>query len=787
MKLRVFDLIAIMVFSAAPAWGAQFTQRGASGDEQKMDVTADKLSTSDGGMKIEASGNVEIKRQETTLKADEVRFDRETQDVEAKGRVSVDDPEWKVKSADAVQMNMEKEIGEIQNGDLFIEQGRVSIMGRRFQKFAGQTYHVDDGFFTTCLCDSGAPSWKFSAEQMDLTLDGLGIIKNGYFYIYDVPVFYLPYGFFPLRTERQSGFLFPKIGQSSKEGFRFHQPFFWAISKSTDATLAFDVASRARVGLLGEFRTIFNRESNFQLDSAYFNEAWRKNADQDIVNRTIADQNIPKNRWSNIGTHRYTTAADWLTYSDFTAFSDDLFARELIGRFDLPLSTEGNLRVSRYGASRFGVFKNWGDTYFKTGWSLYQDFIQFDKQTLQSTPQIAFWGRRLLADFPLEFRWQATGVNYLRRAQGGAVLEGGGGDGLRLDLRPELVLPFNVASYLFGSLSVAPRETAYHLYQSAQPGEHNISRELVEIRGNIGTSLNRVFAGGGLGAEGLKHVIEPTLSYLFIPGTNQNSIPNMDKIDHINRRNVFTLAVANRLWGKFANPLASASADKDVELLNPTVPAYQQLGSLGLALSYNIDQARKGEHAWSDIDTNLRITPTNYINLRFDGGLGTGPWQVTQANATFSINDPRIISRRVLDPDFLRPNSFSLSVQYVRSGPNGYLSEDANVNLDAPPNCVLHDSDPRCPGTGFKKSSIVGNLGANMFYHLTDNLLFSLNSTYNVRDSQFIGVAGALKFLSFCECWTATFSLGHSINPDKTSFNFDFNLLGLGSQKNTLR
>src|ERR1044071_2961276 len=317
MSLRVWHLLFAAIFlSAIPASG-QFLQGRPRNDGQGIEITADKLTSGNGGSKIEASGNVEIKRQETTLKADEVQFDRQTQDVEAKGKISLDDPEWKVKSADSMQLNMEKETGELQNADVFLEQGHLSLSGRRFQKFSGQTYHIDDGFFTTCFCETGVPSWvpswKFSAEQMDLSLEGLGIIKHGYFYIYDVPIFYLPYGFFPLRSERQSGFLFPKFGTSSKDGFRFQQPFFWALSKSTDATFAMDVESKTRIGVLGEFRTKFNQYSDFQLDSAYFSELWRKNADQDIVDRTIADQNIPQNRWGIIGTHRYPLASDWLT------------------------------------------------------------------------------------------------------------------------------------------------------------------------------------------------------------------------------------------------------------------------------------------------------------------------------------------------------------------------------------------------------------------------------------------------------------------------------------------
>src|SRR3990170_4595391 len=269
-RVLVF-LAAVVLCGDAPSW-AQSVQRGTAkvGQEpaQEINLTADKLEFGDGGSQIEASGNVDITRQQSTFKADEVRMNRETQDVDAKGHVAVLD------LADAIKMNLEKETGEIQNGDIFLEQGHVSMSGRRFQKFTGQSYHIDEAFFTTCLCESGAPSWRISAESMDLSLEGAGIIRNGYFYILDVPVFYLPYGVFPLRSERQTGFLFPKIGNSTRDGFRFQLPFFWAISKSADATVAADYESRSRVGFSGEVRTKIDRDSDFQLNAAYFNESF---------------------------------------------------------------------------------------------------------------------------------------------------------------------------------------------------------------------------------------------------------------------------------------------------------------------------------------------------------------------------------------------------------------------------------------------------------------------------------------------------------------------------------
>ncbi len=50
----------------------------------------------------------------------------------------------------------------------------------------------------------------------------------------------------------------------------------------------------------------------------------------------------------------------------------------------------------------------------------------------------------------------------------------------------------------------------------------------------------------------------------------------------------------------------------------------------------------------------------------------------------------------------------------------------------------------------------------------------------------YAGFRTAVKVLSGCECWSFTLSLKKEINPAKTSFNFDFNLLGLGTQKSSV-
>jgi LPS-assembly protein len=785
MRMRVRETYAtislslvIFLSQVAPLYG-QASRQPAQKAEEEVHVTADSLTVKERGVEIEGKGNVEVRRQEMTLKADEAWVNRQTQDLEAKGNISVDHPEWKLKQGERVQFNLERETGEIEKGEIFVESGHLTMSGRRLQKFAGQTYHIDEGFFTTCLCESGPPTWKFTADEIDLKREGEGVIKRGTFYIMDVPILYIPYAVFPLRTERQTGFLFPQIGFSNRDGFLFQQPFFWAISKSADATLALDVESRARVGLLGELRTVLSRDTQGQIHLSYFNESWRQNEQDAVRDRTIADQQIPTHRWSIIASHRQTPPSGWQTYSDIGLFSDDLFTRELVRSFDLGHSEGRDFKTSRYSRSRVGFFRSWGDTSLRGEWDYYQDFIQPDKRTFQRTPQILFRGRTVLGETPLELRWRAEGVNYIR---------GEGADGLRLDLRPELVLPYQLGPYLRGSFNVAPRETLYHLYSTRSilgSLDRNLSRELVELGWNVGSTVGRVFDLDGSYLRKIKHTIEPEVSYLFIPGTAQRNIPIMDGTDRIQRRNLVTFALTNRLWGKYAQEPVGLPQDRDVEMVtSPTAGDVREMGRLRLALSYDIDKERRGGDSLSDLDMNLRFTPVDYLALGLDAGLDPGPWHWTQAAAVFSLVDPRPLSRRVLDPDFMQPNSLNLGYRFIRKGSNAFFSQDGNIDLNFAHDCPSHPLDPRCVGA-FNKD-VLSQLNANLLYHATDHVLLFLNSTYNIRDTRFSDLRASVKLLSQCECWTLAFTLKQEVNPSKTSVVFDFNLLGLGSQSKGL-
>jgi hypothetical protein len=136
----------------------------------------------------------------------------------------------------------------------------------------------------------------------------------------------------------------------------------------------------------------------------------------------------------------------------------------------------------------------------------------------------------------------------------------------------------------------------------------------------------------------------------------------------------------------------------------------------------------------------------------------------------------------------MKPNSFSIGYRYLINGPNGFLASNANINLDEPlptpppaQYCTRNPTDPRCGAPNPK--SILGDVVANLFYHVTDNILLNVGSVYDVINNRVIGVRAGVKLLSPCDCWTLTLAVNQTINPAQTSFSFNFSLLGLGSQR----
>ena len=120
-------------------------------------------------------------------------------------------------------MNLEADLGK-----------QYYIKGKEITRYSENHFKIQKGHLTTCA--GSLPDWTFEADSMDILKGDRALFTNGVFKVRGIPILYVPVGYVPIATERKSGFLFPKFGQSSLDGVRMDNEYYWAINGHSDAT-----------------------------------------------------------------------------------------------------------------------------------------------------------------------------------------------------------------------------------------------------------------------------------------------------------------------------------------------------------------------------------------------------------------------------------------------------------------------------------------------------------------------------------------------------------------------
>ena len=130
---------------------------------------------------------------------------------------------------------------------------------------------VSKGIFTTCKKTGNCPPWTMKASEV--THDKKKKIiyyKDAWLNVYDVPVLYFPKFFHPDPTvKRQSGFLIPKISDTTSLGSALEIPYFKVIADNQDLTFKPRIYVDKSMILQSEYRLV-NKKSSHIFDFSLF-------------------------------------------------------------------------------------------------------------------------------------------------------------------------------------------------------------------------------------------------------------------------------------------------------------------------------------------------------------------------------------------------------------------------------------------------------------------------------------------------------------------------------------
>ena len=114
-------------------------------------------------------------------------------------------------TASKATLDSNLETGALDNAKVSVRGAGYYVTGREIEKLIGQHYSVHNGYFTSCGCEPGTPSWSVSGSDLDVQMGGKAVVREAHFSILDCPVMYLPYASFPANTDRAERFSQPAL------------------------------------------------------------------------------------------------------------------------------------------------------------------------------------------------------------------------------------------------------------------------------------------------------------------------------------------------------------------------------------------------------------------------------------------------------------------------------------------------------------------------------------------------------------------------------------------------
>ena len=211
-----------------------------------------------------ARGDVEVRYQGRTLRAEELVYDEIKGLMRAKGKASIINTDGSVEFAEEIVLDDEMKAG--------VATGFSARMPQNIKLASASAVHrsetineLNRAIYTpcdTCAPDGTtpkAPTWSIKADKVVQDKDRqLVYYRNAVIQILGVPVIYLPVFWHPdPQAQRKSGLLPPEISFSDRRGASYEQPYLFVLSPSSDLTLSPQINTKVNPLLNGNFRKRF--------------------------------------------------------------------------------------------------------------------------------------------------------------------------------------------------------------------------------------------------------------------------------------------------------------------------------------------------------------------------------------------------------------------------------------------------------------------------------------------------------------------------------------------------
>jgi len=198
------------------------------------------------------SGNVVIHHADQELKANQITYNHNTVDFEARDNFVYRDNNLEISGNNAF-WTPATDSGVIHDASYLIADSHASGEAKYIEKLGSYINRYTNVTYTTC--DPNNKSWYLAAEEIETNdITGWGVAKNAVVLFQDIPILYSQQYSFPMDERRKSGFLFPTLGYKKNSGTHLNIPYYWNISPNRDAVLTPQVITKRGTRISGSLR-----------------------------------------------------------------------------------------------------------------------------------------------------------------------------------------------------------------------------------------------------------------------------------------------------------------------------------------------------------------------------------------------------------------------------------------------------------------------------------------------------------------------------------------------------
>ena len=256
--------MAILCVASAQAQRAGIAVPNADGLQQgELYMEADEVIRQDKDGLTTANGNIEVRYNGRTLRADRLTYDDRTGVIRAAGNIVIINADGTSEYASEIVLDKDMAAG-VALGFSTRLQDNVKIAAASAAKRSDNIQELNKAIYTpceVCAADGTAktPTWSIAADHVVRDKKRrIVYYRNARFRLFGVPVGFLPiFWHADPESPRNSGFLVPKASASDRRGASYEQPYYWAISPSADLTLSPQINSKVAPFLNGEVRKRF--------------------------------------------------------------------------------------------------------------------------------------------------------------------------------------------------------------------------------------------------------------------------------------------------------------------------------------------------------------------------------------------------------------------------------------------------------------------------------------------------------------------------------------------------